>query len=160
MTRPQLALGVLILSLASAVVVTARAQSVVVEGKKPPLPPLKTAVAKASKQKEEIVTAIFKALGPGIQAQLRAGRQVELPGVGVFQVVLIAEHKDLIGGRPGIVPAQKYIEFVPAADLLAAATSPGAVPARTVDGYEFRVNPNASSGQKTEGTRAGRSRIP
>jgi nucleoid DNA-binding protein len=157
MTKPQLALGGLILALALGVVMTARAQSVVVGGKKP-VTTLKADVAKSSKYKEEIVAAIFQALGPAIQAQLRAGRQVELPGVGVFQVVLVNEHKDLIDGRPGIVPARKFIEFVPAGDLAAAAASPGSVPARTVDGYEFRVNPNAASGLKTEGTRAGRTK--
>jgi nucleoid DNA-binding protein len=157
MTRPQVALGVLILSLAFGVVVTASGQSVVVGAKKE-VPGLKTAVSKASKQKEEVVEAILKALGPSIQDQLAAGRQVELPGIGVFQVVLIAEHKDLVDGRPAVVPARKYIEFVPSEGLVAASTAPGAVPARTVPGYDFRVNPNANPGQKTEGTRSGRTR--
>ena len=60
-----------------------------------------------------------------MREQLRAGRKVELPGVGVFQVVLIAAHRDLVNGIPAVVPARSVVEFVPTADLNATANTPG-----------------------------------
>jgi hypothetical protein len=51
------------------------------------------------------------------------------------------------------VPARGYVEFSPAADVTSAANAPGAVPNKTVQGYEFRVNPNANGGLKTDYTR-------
>jgi hypothetical protein len=92
------------------------------------------------------------------QAQLRAGKQVEVPGLGLFRIVRINSYRDLVNGVPAIVPARNYVEFVPTAEVAAIANAPGAVPARTVDGYEFRVNPNAAPGLKTEGTRVPRTR--
>ena len=50
------------------------------------------------------------------------------------------------------------LEPVPAAELNTAANSPGAVPARTVQGYEFRVNPNAAPGNKVQDIKVPRSR--
>jgi nucleoid DNA-binding protein len=150
MKRAQWALAGLVGMLALVVAVTADAQ--VVTGGKPP-PTLKAAVVKSSKQKDEVVDTVFKALGPAFRAQLQAGRAVEIPGVGVFRVVRVSEYKDLEGGRPVIVPARSYVEYVPAADVTAAANAPGTVPAKNVQGYEFRVNPNAASGLKTENGR-------
>jgi nucleoid DNA-binding protein len=149
MKKAQLALLGLVGGLALALGVTARAQ--VVTGGTPPS--LKADVVKNSKQREPIVEAIFKALGPAMRAQLAAGRQVELPGVGIFRIVRVSEYRDLVGGRPATIPARNYVEFLPAAELTAAANAPGVVPAKDVQGYEFRVNPNAASGQKTENRR-------
>jgi hypothetical protein len=67
--------------------------------------------------------------------------------------VRVTESRDLVGGRPAVIPARSYIEFLPAADLAASANAPGTVPARIVQSYEFRINPNASPGAKTEGAR-------
>jgi nucleoid DNA-binding protein len=127
----------------------------------PPKPPgtFKAEVAKASKQKEATVEKIFTALGPAFTAQLRAGRQVEVPGIGTFRVVRVAEHRDMVGGRPVTTPARSFVEYVPAGDVNGAANSPGAVPAKTVEGYEFRVNPNPTPGIKNEGVRTPGTRI-
>jgi nucleoid DNA-binding protein len=121
----------------------------------PPKPPgdFKSEVVKASKQKQAVVDSIFKALGPAFSAQLSAGRQVDLPGVGTFRVVRVDAHRDMVGGRPVTIAARSYVEFVPTGDVTTAANSPGAVPARTVEGYEFRVNPNAAPGIKIESSR-------
>jgi nucleoid DNA-binding protein len=149
MKRAQWALAGLMGALALVVVVAAQAQ--VVTGK--PTTTLKGDVVKASKQKDEVVDKIFKALGPAFRAQLQAGRTVEVPGVGSFRVVRVSEYKDLVGGRPTTVPARSYVEYAPAGDVTTAANAPGTVPAKTVQGYEFRVNPSAAPGLKNEGTR-------
>jgi nucleoid DNA-binding protein len=115
--------------------------------------PLKTALAKATKLKEADVAKLLQALGPAIRDQLNAGRQVELQGLGTFRVVQVPAHKDLVAGRPAIVPAANYVEFLPSGGLAAAANAPGAVPARTVTPYDFIINPNATAGQKVEGGR-------
>ncbi len=121
----------------------------------PPKPPgeFKAEIAKASKQKEDTVNQVFKALGPAFSAQLRSGRQVELPGIGTFRVVQVSAHRDMVAGRPVTTPSRNYVEFVPAEGIDTAANAPGAVPAKTVEGYEFRVNPNANPGIKIEGSR-------
>jgi hypothetical protein len=138
--------------LALVVAVTAKAQ--VYTPPKPPPKSLKADVAAGAKQKEAIIDAVFKALGPAFRAQLRAGRQIELPGVGVFRIVRVSAYKDMVGGRPVVIPARSYIEYIPDGDATDAANAPGATPARNVEGYEFRVNPNAAPGLKTEGTRS------
>ena len=150
MRRAQWGLAALVVTLA----LTAHAQ--VPTGKA--VPEFKPDVTKRSKQKKKAVDAIFDVLGPAMRAQLSAGRQVEINGVGVFRVVRVNAYRDLIDGIPGTVPARSYIEFVPSADLNAAANSPGAIPARTVDGYQFRVNPNATPGLKAQDVKVPRSR--
>jgi nucleoid DNA-binding protein len=132
---------------------TAEAQEVVT--RPPPKPPgsFKSEIAKAAKLKEETVDQVFRALGPAFTAQLAAGRQVELPGIGTFRVVRVDAHRDMVGGRPVTIPARSYVEYAPAGDVNTAANSPGAVPARIVEGYEFRINPNPNPGIKTDGSR-------
>jgi nucleoid DNA-binding protein len=115
---------------------------------------LKTAVAKASKQKEADVEAVFKALGPAIAEQIRAGREVNLPGVGVIRIVRVLGHKDLVGGRPAFIPSKNYIEFVPTSDVTTAASSPGAKPSRDAAAWEFTVDPNTGPGQRAAMIRA------
>jgi len=140
------ALGVLVIA------VTASAQVVKAPGG------LKDRVAKAAKLKPEDVEKMLKELGPAIRAELTAGKQVELPGVGVFRVVRIAEHKDLVGGRVTRVPATNVVEFVSGAELTNAANAPGAIPARTVPAFEYIPRPGETPGLKTEGLKTGRTR--
>jgi nucleoid DNA-binding protein len=121
-------------------------------------PTLKEGIAKATKEKTATVEKILKALGPAASDQLTAGKEVELPGIGVLRVVRIAEHKDLIKGVPGTIPATNYVEFVPSEDLVAAANARGAVPSKTVEAYEFRVNPGHDPGLKAEPRKVSRSR--
>jgi nucleoid DNA-binding protein len=145
------ALAGLAVILALGLIVTAEAQ--VAGGKKTTPANLKAGIVAATKEKQATIEKIFKALGPAVSEQLRAGREVELPGVGMLRVVRVAEYKDLVGGRPAVIPARNYVEFVPTASLNSDANSPGARPARTVPGFDFRVNPNADEGIRTGSTR-------
>ncbi len=115
-----------------------------------PAASLKDGVVARSKEAPAAVDRMLKALGPSVEEQLLAGRQVEIPGLGTLRVVRIEAYKDLDGGRPIMVPARNYVEFVPTGDLDAIANMPGAVPARSVPGYEFRVNPSSTPGFKTD----------
>ena len=121
--------------------------------KKGPPANLKAGLVAATKEKPDTIEKIFKALGPAVSEQLRAGREVEFPGVGKLRVVKVAEHQDLVGGRPATIPAKNFIEFVPAGTMNADANSPGAVPSRTIEGYEFRINPNSDPGIRTGSSR-------
>jgi nucleoid DNA-binding protein len=152
MKRAHAALAGLAGILALVLGVAADAQVVTGPAPKPP-GAFKAEIATASKQKEDTVDKVFKALGPAFAAQLRAGRQVELPGIGTFRVVQVSAYRDMVAGRPATIPARNYVEFIPAGEVTTAANAPGAVPAKTVEGYEFRVNPNANPGIKVEGTR-------
>lgn len=151
MRKSQFALGAIIVALA----LTAQAQ--VPFGKKD-VPTFPAGVAREAKLKEETVKKVLEAIGPALKDQLRAGRSVEIAGVGVFQVVRVTEHKDLVDGLPATIPAKNYIEFVPASGLTDAANAPGAVPARVVEGYEFRVNPNSAPSSRIDGVRVPRTR--
>ena len=114
---------------------------------------LKAGIVAATKEKSERVDKILKAIGAALVEQIRAGRQVEIEGLGTFRVVQVAEHRDLVGGRPATIAAKNFIEFAPASAVEAAANASGAVPARTVPGYDFRINPNADPGIRTPATR-------
>jgi nucleoid DNA-binding protein len=121
---------------------------------------LEKSVARAAREKEATVKAVLRALGPAVRAQLTAGKQVELPGIGVFRIAQVAQHKDLgDGGRPVVVPAANYVEFVPAGDLQAAASAPGAVPAKVVPPFEYHPRPGAAPGLRSEKIRTPGTRI-
>jgi len=148
----------LFVALISVIAITANAQ--VVNQKEKVAPDLKTGIARETKFKEATVEKMLKAMAPAIKEQLRAGRAVTIEGVGTFQVVRIDSYKDINrNGEPIIIPARNYVEFVPADGLDEAANAEGAVPARTVKGYEFKVLPTASPGQRIEGQRTQRTRI-
>jgi nucleoid DNA-binding protein len=122
-------------------------------------PTVQSRVAAATKQKEEVVEQVLKALGPVVRDQLRAGESVTLPGLGTFRVVRVAEHRNLVdGGRVVRVPAANYVEFVPVTALNDAANAPGAQPVRTVPGFEYIPLPGANPGIKTELPKVGRTR--
>jgi len=122
-------------------------------------PDLKAGIARIAQLKETTVEKQLKAMPEAMIEQLQAGRVITIEGVGTFQVVRIDEYEDLVQGRPTRIPARNFIEFVPADELNRAANSDGVVPARTVKGYEFRVNPNANPGLKVEGRRTPSTRI-
>lgn len=148
------ALGGLVLTLG--MLVGVQAQTVVSPAKadkKEPPTTLKAGLVTGTKEKAETVDKLLKALGPAISEQLRAGRTVEIPGLGTFRVVRVDEYKDLVDGRPATIPAKNYVEFVPGGTLDKDANAPGAKPARTVQGYDFRINPHADAGIKTGSSR-------
>ena len=129
------------------------------EKKAAPVTDLKTGLMAATKYEDKTIEKVLKAFGPAFTDLINSGKSVEIPGVGTFQVVRVTEYKDLAGGRPVVVPAKNYIEFVPEQKLNDAANSAGAKPARTVEGYDFRINPNADPGMKSPYTRNPGTRI-
>jgi nucleoid DNA-binding protein len=148
--RSRWALAGLLAALVLTLSWTARAQP---PAKKDALPPLPKALAKETKQKPAVVDALLKALGPALRERLVAGSQVELAGVGVFRVVRVPEHNDLIAGRTVLVPARNFVEFLPQADVAAAVNLPGVVPARVASIGEYAINPTATPGLRTGTTR-------
>src|ERR671932_802480 len=60
-------------------------------------------IAAATKVSEQDVDKVLQALGPAVRDQLIRGQQVNLNGLGVFRVVQVPEHRDLVGGRPATV---------------------------------------------------------
>src|SRR5207248_9770917 len=102
---------------------------------------------------------LLAALGPALSAQLAAGRQVQLPGLGTFRVVRIQESRNLQDGRPVVVPATNIVEFVPDATLTQAANARGAVPAAEVPPFPFNPLRDQTPGQKTPLIRTPSTRI-
>jgi nucleoid DNA-binding protein len=110
---------------------------------------LKGRVAASSKVSEENVAKVLDALGPAIRDKLANGETVELPGLGVFRVVRVPEHRDLVNGRPATINAANYVEFVPAGGLDAAANAAGAVPAETAPEFRYQPLPGQTPGLRT-----------
>src|SRR4051794_2653136 len=81
------------------------------------VPALNAAIARHAKVKVADVDKMLKAFGPAFAEQLAAGREVNLPGVGLFRVVRVDEYKDLVNGRPATIPAKNYVEFIPDGQL-------------------------------------------
>jgi nucleoid DNA-binding protein len=165
MTQAKWALAGFVCILAGALAWTASAQTIISGGAGSPRAKAKGAatleegLATRSGVSRKDVRKVLKALGPAVAEQLLAGRQVELPGVGTVRVVRIDAHRDLgAGGRPIMVPARNYVEFVAQAGMDAIANQPGAVPARTVGGFEFVVNPSSTPSVRTEYLRTNRTR--
>ena len=142
--------------LLGAIGLTAEAQ---VARQQKPAPDLKAGVARIAQLKDTTVERALKAMPDAMVEQLEAGRSVTIEGVGTFQVVRVEAYDDLVQGRPTRIPARNFIEFVPAEKLSLSANAEGVVPARSVQGYEFRVNPNAAPGIKTETRRTPPTRV-
>jgi nucleoid DNA-binding protein len=120
---------------------------------------LETEIAAATKLEEKDVAAVLKALGPAISGRLARGEKIEMPGLGVFRVVRIPEHKDLVDGRPATIPSVNYVEFMAGTGIVSASNAPGAVPAAVVPPFQYNPLPNQVKGQKDEGTRVPNTRI-
>jgi nucleoid DNA-binding protein len=144
-TRNWLALGTLVgtLALVLATVPPARSQ-------KPPAEEgVPQQLARATKLTEEQASKFYAALGPILSAEIRKGKTVSLPGLGTFRVVRIAAHRDLVDGRPVVIPARNTIEFIGGEELIGAANSEGAVPSEEVPAFEYIPLPGQTPGQKT-----------
>jgi nucleoid DNA-binding protein len=120
---------------------------------KPRAVDLKARLAAETELEEEAVEKLLRALGPAIRDQLAAGQIVDLPGLGRFRVVRIAEHNDLINGRPTTVPASNYVEFLPEGDVVSAANAPTARPAETVPAFQYNPLPDRVPTRKVPNTR-------
>jgi nucleoid DNA-binding protein len=117
-------------------------------------------LARESKLTEEQVGRLLNVLGPAVRDELKKGNTVNLPGLGSFRVVRVAEHKDMEAGTGRVlrIPAKNTVEFLATEGLGEAANSATAVPAETVPAFEQNTLPNQTKGQKvpptkTEGTR-------
>jgi nucleoid DNA-binding protein len=108
-----------------------------------------------TKVPEEDVAKVIEALGPAIREHLANGEVVELPGLGVFRVVRIPEHRDLINGRPAVVAGVNNVEFVANGVLVDAANAAKAVPQETVPPFMYNVLPD-----QTKSLRAPDERMP
>jgi nucleoid DNA-binding protein len=117
-------------------------------------------VARESKLTEEQVGRVLTALGPAVRDQLTKGNTVNLPGLGTFRVVRVAEHKDIEAGTGRVlrVPATNTVEFLASEGLGEAANGAAVMPAETVPAYQFNPLGGQTPGQRvpptrTEGTR-------
>jgi nucleoid DNA-binding protein len=117
---------------------------------------LRGRLAKVGDVSEEKIDAILKELGPAIADQLARGEKIEMRGLGTFRVVRIPEHRDLVSGRPAIIAARNYVEFLPTGSLVEASNAPGAVPQETVTTWQF----DPMRGQEVPFERAPSSRFP
>src|SRR5260370_25558637 len=70
---------------------------------------LKGQIAAATKLEEADVDKVLRELGPAISARIANGDRVELPGLGLFRVVRIPEHRDRADGRPAMIAALTYV---------------------------------------------------
>src|SRR5262245_49202560 len=89
-------------------------------------------IADATKLSEPDAAKFMAALGPAIRDDLRSGKEVTIAGLGTFRVVRVQEHKDLVNGRPTVIPATNTVEFLPEGGVTDAANAEGAKPADTV----------------------------
>jgi nucleoid DNA-binding protein len=115
-------------------------------------------VSQKTRLKQETVALVLKSLGPAVVAEIRGGRQAVIPGLGVFRVVRVAEHRDLRDGRPVTIAATNYVEFVPEVAVAAVANTQGTVPAAEVPAFEYHPRPNETPSMRTNKVRAPRIR--
>jgi len=137
------ALAALVGTLALAFIWTAPARS----QRPAPLGTMQAELAKQSRVKQEDAVRVLNAIGPVISQQLAAGRSASVPGLGVFRVVNIPEHRNLVSGRPTTIPARNIVEFLPDGALDRAANSPNARPATSVPPFQYIPLPNQTPSQ-------------
>jgi hypothetical protein len=75
-------------------------------------------------------------------------------------VVRIAEHRDMVTGRPVVVPARNTVEFLGGGELTDAANGPGAQPAEVVPPFQYNTIPGQTPGQKVGPVRTPGTRTP
>jgi nucleoid DNA-binding protein len=115
----------------------------------------------ATKLPDKDLQTFLKALGPAISASIASGQTVSIPGLGTFRVVNIPSHRDMAaGGRPVVVGARNYVEFLPAGNLVGAANSGNATPAVSVPQFEYIPLPDRVPGARVPGTRTPNTRQP
>ena len=121
----------------------------------PVLGPLPVEFARQSRLRPEDAVRVLNTIGPVVSQQLSAGRDASIPGLGVFRVVNIPAHVNLVDGRPTTIPARNIVEFLPDSALDRAANSPQARPATTVPPFQYIPLPG-----QTPSTRVPLQRIP
>jgi nucleoid DNA-binding protein len=114
----------------------------------PKEPTLAQRLAATAKLSEDDANRFLQALGTAVRDELKRGKEVSLAGLGRFRVVQVQEHRDLVDGRPAIIPATNRVEFI-ATDLVdAAANSAGAKPAETVVPFHYIPLPGQAPSQR------------
>jgi nucleoid DNA-binding protein len=116
---------------------------------------LEQQVARRAGVAEATVIRVLKAFGPVAVGELKKGNELTLGGLGVLRVVRVAEHRDLRNGRPVVIPAVNYVEFVPTADLASEANDAAVRPNETVPEFKYTPLPNQTPSQRT-----GKIRVP
>ena len=124
------------------------------------VPKLPEALAAAAEMKEEDAIKMLNALGPTVQQQLAAGKEVALPGLGLFRVVRIPAHRDLNGGRPVLVPGRNFVEFLPDANLIRASNAREAKPAEVVEPFQYNPLRNQVKSPTVGRVRTPSTRVP
>ena len=113
-----------------------------------PLGTMPAELVKQSRVNQADVVRVLNVIGPVISQQLAAGRNASVPGLGVFRVVNIPEHSNLVGGRPTTIPSRNIVEFLPDGALDRAANSPNARPATSVPPFQYIPLPNQTPAQR------------
>jgi nucleoid DNA-binding protein len=108
-----------------------------------------------SKLKDKETSKFLEALGPAVREMLTAGQQVDIPNLGVFRVVGVPAHRDMVQGRPVTMPAANHVEFIPSGELAATANGTDVVPAEVVVPFQYTPIPD-----RVPATKAPNSRMP
>ena len=116
-------------------------------------------LARSTELSEQNVEKLLSALGPAIREDLQRGKQVTIPGLGVFRLVRVAEHRELKNGRPVFVPTTNTIEFSANGEAANSVNVPEATPGETVPITHQTVLPGQTPGQKVPRTRVPSTRV-
>jgi nucleoid DNA-binding protein len=114
---------------------------------------LKSRVMDYSKLEEKDTNKFLQAIGPSVRDLLAAGQQVEIPGLGLFRIVNVPAHRDLVNGRPATIPGSNSVEFVPTAELNGVANSPSAIANESVPPFQYNPLPGRDPGMKAGNVR-------
>ncbi len=114
---------------------------------------LQSRIMDYSKLEAKETNKFLQAIGPSIRDLLAAGQQVSVPGLGLFRIVNVPPHRDLVNGRPATIPGANYVEFVPTTELNGVANSPSAVAAESVPPFQYNPLPGRDPGNKAPNER-------
>jgi len=114
---------------------------------------LKGRIMDYSRLEEKETNKFLQAIGPAVRDLLANGQQVEVPGLGLFRIVNVPPHRDLVNGRPATIPGSNYVEFVPTGELNGVANSPSATPAEVVPPFQYNPLPGRDPGMKAPNER-------
>jgi nucleoid DNA-binding protein len=150
---PWLLRGLLVGCLGLALSMTAGAQSPFGRKRAETLP---QRLAREAQLSEKQADKVLEVLGPIIRDELTQGRTVTLQGLGTFEIVRVAGHKDIeFGtGRVEHIPARNTIVFLASGDADGAANAEGVVPVDTVPAFEYIPLPGRTARQRIGTTRS------
>jgi nucleoid DNA-binding protein len=106
-----------------------------------------------SKLESKETNKFLQAIGPAVRDLLANGQEVSVPGLGLFRIVNVPPHRDLVNGRPATIPGSNYVEFLPTGELNSVANSPSAVAAESVPPFQYNPLPGRDPGNKAPNER-------